>query len=161
MHVVNTLLFTTLASHALRASLLHLPAHAKTDVSCQRGMHARARRLGRVCTWATFQLKYSALAQATIVLLEYKWPATAAAAAWPLGRTHWHCPTMLSSCGTVFVLLVCLLAPCQSDAARCANPFVCSEEDREESIAGSGQGGLWEEGTVPYVFESSLRECIG
>lgn len=100
-------------------------------------------------------------AQAKLVLQEYKWPATAAAAACPLGRTHWHCRTMLSSRGTIFFLLVCLLAPCQSDAARCANPFVCSEEDREESVAGSGHARLWEEGIVPYVFESNLRECNG
>lgn len=80
---------------------------------------------------------------------------------------------MLPSHGTVFFLFVHLLLFCQGDrpagerlrgvvrrgTERCASPVGCGEKAREESIAESSRGRLWEEGVVPFVFEANLREC--
>lgn len=81
---------------------------------------------------------------------------------------------MLPSRGTVAVfLLVRVLLSCQGrdlageqrravargDTGECESFVGCGERSRGERIEEDSLGRLWEEGVVPFVFQSNMREC--
>lgn len=81
---------------------------------------------------------------------------------------------MLPTRGTVAVfLLVRVLLSCQGrglageqrravargDTRECESFVGCGERSRGERIEEGSLGRLWEEGVVPFVFQSNMREC--